>query len=660
MRPGEAERVAVRRQCMWQSRWWRIALLPAVAIASNAHAGELTRPYSWTGGYIGGHFGYGTGTFGPATNPLLREGVVFDPSVTGLVAGFQTGYGVELPNRVYLGLEAGVTFGGATQPNQPVLPFATSIDTIASARARLGYAFGNFLPYVTAGPAWSGTRVEVNAPTGEVVGDKRAIHAGWTVGAGVEYALTGPWTARLAYDYIELGPRTYVLESIPTAVTVHPKVHLATVALNYRFDDPRARGKSRIADSGDWSIHGQTTFIPQAYPNIRSPYQGAQSLPGRGQVRETWTATAFIGRRLWEGGEVYVNPELAQGFGLNGTLGIVGFPNGEAQKAGGEFPRVRAQRYFFRQTFGFGGEQETVEDGPNQLPGKRDVDRLTVTVGRVNVGDFFDGNAYAHDPRADFMNWSVWSSAAYDYPADLPGFTRGAVVELNRKHWALRAGLFQVPDRPAGDVLTFNTGGAVIEFEERHTAFGQPGKARVGVFGNRGNTGSFREVVAQAAANPGADINALMAANRRQRDKVGVYGNIEQAVTRDVGVFARASWADGKNEILSFTDIDRSAAAGVSIKGAGWGRPRDTVGLAGAVNAIGAAHRAFHAAGGLGLLIGDGRLNYREEKILETFYAIHLSKWTSLTFDYQFIADPAYNADRGPVSIFAARFHAEF
>jgi high affinity Mn2+ porin len=655
--------VVVRRHCWWESRPQvrRLALILFLAvIAGGARAGEVTPPANWTGAYVGGHFGYGTGTFGPGTNPLLREALFFDPSITGFVGGYQLGYDVQLSNRVVVGFETTATFGGALQPNQLTLPFTTSIDYIATARPRIGYAFGNFLPYVTGGLAWGGTRVELNAPAGEPLGEKRAIHAGWTIGGGIEYALAGHWTARLAYDYVELGARTYVLESIPTAVTVQPKIHLATAAINYRFDSTRTAGKSRIAEPDDWSIHGQTTFLPQVYPNIRSPYQGPQSLPARGQLRETWTTTAFIGRRLWDGGEVYFNPELAQGFGLNHTLGLAGFSNGEAQKAGAEFPRVRAQRYFYRQTFGFGGEQETVEDGPNQLAGKRDIDHLTVTVGRFAIGDFFDANSYAHDPRADFMNWSLWASAAYDFPADLPGFTRGAVAELNRMEWALRAGLFQVPSQPASDVLTFKTGGAIVEFEERHTAFGQPGKARVGVFAHRGNTGNHAEAVALAAANPTADINDLMSGIRRQRSKVGIYGNVEQALSRDVGVFARASWANGKNETLSFTDIDRSLAGGVSIKGMSWGRPQDTVGLGAAVNAIADAHRAYFAAGGLGLLIGDGRLNYREEKIVETYYAISLAKWAALTLDYQFIANPAYNADRGPVSLFAARFHAEF
>ena len=393
---------------------------------------------------------------------------------------------------------------------------------------------------------------------------------------------------------------------------------------------------------------------------MRSLYQGSNSLPAAGQLRETWTTTAFIGRKLWEGGEVYFNPELAQGGGLAGTLGLGGFANGEAQKAGAPYPRVRAQRYFLRQTFGFGGEQETVEDGPNQIAGKRDVDRVTVTVGRFAIGDFFDANSYAHDPRVDFLNWAMWSATAYDFPADLPGFTRGGVAELNRKDWTLRAGLFQVPTAPNSDVLRFDSGGAVIEFEDRYSLFGRPGKLRIGAFANRGHTASYREAINAAAADPTVDINAIVPNLRRTNSKNGVYGNFEQTIDKDIGIFGRASWNDGKNEILSFTDVDRSVSGGVSIKGNRWGRPSDTFGAGGAVNGLSQAHRDFLAAGGLGLLIGDGAINYRTERIFETYYSIGLLPGMTLSLDYQFVANPAYNADRGPVSIFAGRFHAEF
>jgi len=234
------------------------------------------------------------------------------------------------------------------------------------------------------------------------------------------------------------------------------------------------------------------------------------------------------------------------------------------------------------------------------------------------------------------------------------------VVELNRKDWALRGGLFQVPNAPNSDILVFKTGGAVLELEERYDIFDQPGKLRLGVFANRGNTGNYRNTLAISAMEPALDINDIMVGSRRDRTKYGFYVNGEQQVAKDIGVFARLSWNDGSNEILSFTDIDRSLSGGVSVKGSYWGRPNDTVGFGGAVNGLSSAHRDFLAAGGNGLLIGDGRLNYNNERILETYYAYAIDKNFTASADYQLVVNPAYNADRGPVSIFSARLHGEF
>jgi high affinity Mn2+ porin len=626
---------------------------------------------NWTGAYVGGHFGYGIGSFGSGTNPTLAEAVLLRPTVTGLVGGFQAGYNVQLPNKLVLGAEADLSFPSPIdRPATGTAPFNTTIDYFGTARARIGYALGNVLPYLTGGIGWGKSRINVNDTSGNVIASKTAMQAGWTAGLGLEYALTSPGTAKVEYNYIDLGHRTYGLVdgAIQSSLPVDPKVQVLKFGLDYRLpnlstsfpSESAGPSTSSVSFADNWNLHGQTTFIWQGYGPIRSPYQGENSLPGSGEGRETWTATAFIGWRLWQGGEFYFNPELAQGFGLANTLGLGGFANGEAEKAGSEFPKIRAQRYFFRQTFGLGGEQETVEDAPNQLAGKRDVDRVTLTIGRFAVGDIFDNNTYAHDPRVDFMNWAMWSSAAYDYPADLPGFTLGAVAELNRKNWAVRAGLFQVPSAPDSDVLVFKTGGALVEFEGRYTLFDEPGKIRLGAFLNRGNMGNYQQALALESLDPSANINNVMTSIRSQHLKGGTYLNVEQTLTNDIGVFARASWNDGQNEILSFTDIDRSVSSGISIKGNAWNRPKDTFGLAGAINGLSESHREFLAAGGLGLLIGDGALKYREEKIIEAYYSISLFKAGALTFDYQFVDNPAYNADRGPVSIFAARFHDEF
>src|ERR1700731_4583882 len=467
--------------------------------------------YDWTGFYVGGQVGYGQGDFGPGANPVPDQAVFFPHSLTGMMRGFQAGYNLQLPNRVVLGVEADGSFARPVdRPKFGLAPFNTTLEYAATARGRIGYAFGTILPYVTGGLAWGQTRVNINAGDGSLLSSQLLPHVGWTAGLGMEMAFGGNWTAKIEYDYIDLARRTYGLgEAMLPDLNVDPRIHVVKVGLNYKLGDaPWAPSVSspasgmQIPESPDWNIHGQTTLITQGYPRIGSPYEGFNSLPGGGQTRQTWTADAFLGWRLWDGGELYFNPELAQGFGLNTTVGLGGFSNGEAQKGGADFPKFRPQRYFFRQTFGLGGEQEEVADGALQLAGKRDIDRVTLTVGRFAVGDFFDGNSYANDPRADFMNWAIWSSGAYDFPADLPGFPRGAVVELNPKDWGRRAGLFQVPSAPNSDVLTSKGGGAVVELEERYAISDQPGKLRLAIFGNQGNTANYSEALAIVAADP--------------------------------------------------------------------------------------------------------------------------------------------------------------
>ncbi|SIO14749.1 high affinity Mn2+ porin [Bradyrhizobium erythrophlei] len=641
---------------------------PALAADMALKAPAYKAIYDWTGFYLGGHVGYGDGGLGAGTNPLPEQGAFFPHSITGGTGGFQAGYNRQFSNRVVLGIEADATFTSPVDlPRRAPAPFNATIDYTGTLRGRAGYAFGAWMPYLTGGFAWGHSHININDGGKEVLSSPGQYHTGWTVGAGAEFAVGGNWSAKLEYDYIDLARRMYDLSDFALpGVNVDPRIHLIKFGLNYRFGDtPWApsvltNGQSAFPQPNDWNVHAQTTFLPQGYASFRAPYTGTNSLPGPGHIQETWTTTAFLGARLWEGGEFYFNPELAQGFGLNGTLGLAGFPNGEAQKAGAAFQKIRPQRYYLKQTFGLGGEQEDVADAANQLPGKRDIDRVTVIVGRFAVGDFFDGNSYAKDPRADFMNWAMWSSAAYDFPADLPGFTRGAVVELNRKDWAVRAGVFEVPNAPNSDVLVFKTGGAVVEFEGRYSIFDQPGKLRMGVFGNRGNTGNYRQALAIEDMNPALDINDVMTSIRRDNPKYGFYANAEQQLAKDIGLFARASWNDGQNEILSFTDIDRSISGGLSVKGSYWGRPSDTIGVGGAINGLSSAHRDFLAAGGLGLLIGDGQLNYRTERILETYYAYAIDTHFTFTADYQLITNPAYNADRGPVSIFTGRLHGEF
>ena len=326
--------------------------------------------------------------------------------------------------------------------------------------------------------------------------------------------------------------------------------------------------------------------------------------------------------------------------------------------------RATARRVFiFRQTIGFGGEQETIESAYGQMAGKKDISRLTVQVGRFSVHDVFDTNSYAGDSRLDFLNWSIWAAGAFDYPADKIGLDYGAVAEINEKNWALRIGYFLIANEPNSnnfDMQLFRRGAYVTELELRQNLLSRTGKVRVGLWVDTYFSGNYREALELTLLYPGLDPTDAIVLNRTGRTKYGYYLNVEQPVSDDIGLFGRWSWNNGKNEIAAFTDIDFSLSLGASVKGRAWGRPEDKVGIAGVVNGLSKDHRDYLAAGGLGILIGDGRLNYRAERILETYYALNLGKALTLTFDYQYMVNPADNADRGPISFFSGRLHGEF
>ena len=174
---------------------------------------------------------------------------------------------------------------------------------------------------------------------------------------------------------------------------------------------------------------------------------------------------------------------------------------------------------------------------------------------------------------------------------------------------------------------------------------------------NIANMGSYADALAMPVSTPNyPDITQT----RQQRTNYGFVVNMEQAITSDLGIFSRASWSPGLVEIIGWTDCDESFSFGTVLKGSAWGRPNDKIGAGGVVEGLSPIARAYFAAGGLGILIGDGQLNYRPERIFEAYYAYSLNKWATLTFDYQFIDNPGYNADRGPVSVFSGRLHAQF
>jgi high affinity Mn2+ porin len=373
-------------------------------------------------------------------------------------------------------------------------------------------------------------------------------------------------------------------------------------------------------------------------------------------IRDTISVDALGGVRLWQGGEFFVDLLVWQGYGLSNTLGMAAFPNAEAFRVGKTYPDVSVCRAYLRETVGLGGEKESTDDASDDLRGTRAVRRLTLTIGHFNAKDIFDNNAYANDPRTQFMSWSLYANDAWDYPANTLGFTNGATTEFNTRAWSARLGIFQVSKFANALRMDWSLSKAwstALEFERRYSPRGHPGAIRVMGYDTRAHMGGYQATIDDPAISEDIFLTAAY------RYKYGFGLNMDQEFRKDLGAFLRLGWSDGKNQTYEFTDVDRTATTGISLKGASWRRPQDTVGLAVVVNGISAVHREYLAAGGLGITVGDGALDYRSERVAETYYNWQIAKRFQLTFDYQFAQNPAYNHVRGPVDLLALRFHTE-
>jgi high affinity Mn2+ porin len=418
---------------------------------------------------------------------------------------------------------------------------------------------------------------------------------------------------------------------------------------------------STVSSSGteSWAIHGQMTNVTQWHPAFRSPYGGVNSLDAHGPTEETTDATLYAGARPWPGAELWLDPEIDQGFGLSNTVGVAGFPSGEAYKIGSNTPYLRLPRAFLRQTVSLGADREQVDGSANQLAGAKSADAVVLTVGKFAVTDVFDTNSYAHDPRSDFLNWSIVDTGVFDYAADPWGFTYGGAAELIRGGWTVRGGVFQLSPVPNGKITAVDFGQTMLvsEVERRTDWLGRPGKLKVLGFVNRGRMADYSDAVRAAEQTDSIPDVALV---RRRSSRAGAAINGEQEISDNLGVFARMGLNDGHKEAYEFTEINQSLSAGLALKGSAWGRATDVLGVAGAVNALSRSARTYFSDGGTGILIGDGRLDYGPEQIVEVIYTFRVNGRVALSADCQYVDHPAYNRDRGPVRIYAVRAHAEF
>lgn len=672
----------------------------ARATAADAPAVPLKAPgstgFDWSGWYLGGHVGVTTGrspwsapqpgTTVPDVGGTLQFPLNFDflAGTGSYYAGLQGGYNHVFPSRWLVGFEADVSAPNSdvTVPNSiaGTQVFASPASGTASynelvllsgtARGRVGHAFDKVMIYGTGGLAWTFdqlTRTQIDGTAGAAnpgtVETKLQWRFGWALGAGVEVPLSPAWTARAEFLHTSFARSGVDFEVAAQRFDSRLAQNAVRLGVNYRIGDDLA--KSDIWTKGvapldtDWlSLHGQATTISQYALPFRAPYRGQNSLdPNAG--RETADVTFYAGVKLWQGAELWINPEIDQGFGLSNTLGAAGYVSGEAYKVGSSYPYARLHRAFLRQTIDLGGDSRKLDSGINQLASTQTADRLVITIGKFSVADLFDTNKYAHDPRGDFLNWSLISSGTFDYAADAWGYTVGAAAEWYQGPWTLRVGLFDLSRTPNTTRLdpTFEQFQWVGEIERRYELMGQPGKIAVTGYLTRGRMASLDDAIQLAAQTGNVPDPSLV---RRYQSRPGISMNLEQQIVPNIGFFMRAGVADGRVETFEFTDIDRTVAAGFAFNGTLWGRNDDTLGIAGVVNAISGVREAYLNVGGLGVLIGDGQLpNPGTEKIIEAYYTLPLAAWR-LTLDYQFIANPAYNRDRGPVSVLGARLRTQF
>ena len=404
-----------------------------------------------------------------------------------------------------------------------------------------------------------------------------------------------------------------------------------------------------------FTIHGQSTCINQYKPSFSAKYSGTNSLLTHSETQLSTTFTAFFGVKLWNGASAYLNPEIAGGAGLSSSLGVGASTNGETYRIDNPSPAFELARLYFKQIISLNKETEYHESSQNVLSGRIPTHYISLTVGKICVADIFDLNSYSHDPRTQFMSWALMSNGAWDFPANTRGYTPSIVLEWVTPKNELRYGFSLLPTTANGMNMNWdinNAGSHTLEYTHNYSLLSKKGILRMVSYLNYGNMGNYNESLTQNSKSPNIITN-----RRYGRTKYGFGINAEQAINNNLGAFMRLGWGNGKNETWAFTEIDHSVSLGLSLKGGSWKRPSDIIGLAHVISGLSTPHINYLKAGGKGFELGDGNLNYTLEQLAEIYYSLQMTKSISLSGAYQFIMNPGYNNDRGPVNVFSARLH---
>lgn len=403
----------------------------------------------------------------------------------------------------------------------------------------------------------------------------------------------------------------------------------------------------------------QWNLVTQHNPAFPAAYSGPNSFRNQSDTETSSVETVFAGIRLTRHLEFLYDEESSAGTGLSGTVGLAGFPNLDAVRAGGA--NLNAVPYpsrgMLHWNFGLGGGE--IQNTPNflELAPALDRRRIEIYFGKFSLADFFDTNDYANSDHQQFLNWTADNDGAWDYAANTRGYTYGAYGEFDDGAWTLRFAEALMTWRPNQEFLSLDMGTFRAENAEVDWRYapGSNGKLRALFFDDHALMGGFADALAawRAGRTPRPEVSAV----RVPASEYGFGLNWQQAVGPDLGLFARAGWNNGVEESYSYTEVNNTAEAGAQVAGDLWRRKADHVGFAFITNGISRAHQAYLAAGGLGFQLGDGGLSYGRERIEEIYYNLHLWRGLAVSPDVQFFKNPGYNRVRGPVVVFGARLH---
>ncbi|HEV2177014.1 MAG TPA: carbohydrate porin [Terriglobia bacterium] len=415
--------------------------------------------------------------------------------------------------------------------------------------------------------------------------------------------------------------------------------------------------------SGRFWVSGQINVIGQGHSSFRAEYSGPNSLKSKAEFAVSNLLTLDTGLELNKTTEVIFDIESAGGHGISDALGLGGFTNLDVVRSPdlGQTPYLA--RFMIHKVIDLGGGEQETERGPFGLATELPARRIDLRAGKFSLVDFFDLNAVGSDSHLQFLNWTDDNNGAYDYAANTRGYTWGAIAEYYDKSWALRfaeAMMPKVANGPNLDADLLRAHAENLELElHRAVVPHRAGTLRLLSYVNHANMGSYRDAIGEFRAGK-VSAPDVTATRRQGRVKYGFGVNFEQPITDTARAFMRFGWSDGRNESFAYTEDDRTAAFGADLRGDAWRRKLDKVGGAFVANGLSGDHREYLALGGLGFVLGDGKLTYGRERIFEGYYTAHLWRGVFGSLDIQHVTNPGYNRDRGPVLVPALRLHIDF